>query len=104
MPDSDSCLCWAIAGDPADEEGGGREQEPRECAFDEGFEILGEATGAVHSSEAALHDPALGQDDEAFGSRVGPLDHLKPDPARLEHGPGGFISSITAINESAPRS
>ena len=64
------------------------------------LEVSGETTTATDPGEGALHDPALGQDLEAFCS-IGSLYDLELPRARARDDEGHLLAAVAAVGEDA---
>lgn len=63
---------------PSGHEADHGENDEADLAAGEMLDVFGEATAAAMPAVSALHDPALGQQHEAFG-RVRSLDDIERD-------------------------
>jgi hypothetical protein len=74
-----------------------RQADPRLAASHCSFVVFGQAAVTIQPPKAALHDPALGQDDESFRT-VASLDDLDAE-ARIRRRLINDLADVRAINE-----
>lgn len=80
-----------------------RDQNPRRCAGDGRFEILGQSAASSEPGEGSFDNPSPWQNLEAFGAIGSPDDFERPFPGCRERA-AQFVAGIAAVRKDMAQS